>query len=1014
MNISKFSRLYLGPVFILITGVILSVDDSYQGFRTPAGDDDAYSLYQKLRYDAFDDVGPTRLRVLGTETTTNQGLITFGAEKEGSTSRLTRVAGPKSKHFAETVESMSEESQESFLKSFLSEIAEAGPKTVEALDGSTITSSVPSPSQVASADSAQLKGYFQAWIESTKERPFSFISLNLRKRIYDGNFAGMDGSAKNLLRSYPGNWTGHFGEAEKYMGGFSKQMSIDLGWEINFAPMDTYAEFEEMIRWFKDVMAPGAQQFESPGHHRLVFPKPSFVDDSAKKAFREGLAETYKLSQAYVIMRGIKGKTGINVGQWKFVMPDTMINSLNKRANHIFRLEVDHIASDTMSLEMRAGTKDAPVQRFVQQVVGARIATHDFSDLSEGSSWTLLKSQNAGNGYPDTGNPNFNSSTLYNIDETAQRFDLDAQTINKAFDNIKSVENQNSAGWVKKTFIQPEFWVPLWQWEDAPFVSSLKKNQLKDVTKSFLQSMAALEEPSLRDVQELFSDWVKVSKLTDDIEDYLRPKMKGSILANADQFKIPPGAFDVNKVDLGVEFTGRFPIQNELHFTEDRLEDGKYHWLATAYDLTPEEREQSIEKLAKNISKELGGSDSNVTKLVNEGSHGHALGIAFEITDPQNKKWRVEWDGIGRSYDPAGNVIENSGRGGHIEIVSPKDNIDYKTIDKVYTALRETGTLPRYSMGGSHINIDLAAFENNPKALARFMSIFHEHRGVMALMYQHPGRIPGSEPAEISNSLAQALSNFQGSDDELKKLLYNEKYFNTRVGRKTRYLQLDVGSYFQDAIPDKYITDDFDINNPQVPWRRQFRVEPNIRKMEFRMFGAPESSADAAMQVKLVRAMMNKALNSDEPLNAKVQEVNYRKYLENPAAAWQDVKKMAQDLGLDPEDYKQALGRGLQESEQYFSTSFPKYDEKLRDYPKYPHWDGALDQPRGATNAIGSSGREWSGSPVPEAAELQQRKIRIAQELAQTRSSPVLSRRVRLARSDMSCSEVFRYLVNAF
>ncbi len=1009
----KFAHLLLGPILIFGLGKAIQ-NDSPNYHRTPANGDDAYSLYQKLRYDAFDDDGPTQLRVLGTETTTNQGLITFGAEKEGSTSRLTRVAGPNGKHFAETVESMSEGSQETFLKNFLSEVAEAGPKTVEALDGTTITSAVPSSSQVASADSAQLKAYFQAWIDSTKERPFSFISLNFRKRLYDGNFAGIDESAKKLLRSYPGNWTGHFGEAEKYMGGFSKQMTIDLGWEINFSPMNTYAEFEEMIRWFKDVMAPGAQQFESPGHHRLVFPKPSFADNVAKKAFREGLAETYKLSQAYVIMRGIKGKTGINVGQWKFVMPDTMINSLNQRANHIFRLEVDHIASDTMSLEMRAGTKDAPVQRFVQQVVGARVATHDFSDLKEGSSWTLLKANNAGSGFPNTNNPSFNSSTLYNVDETAQRFGVDAETITKAFDNIKSVENQNAAGWVKKTYVQPEFWVPLWQWEDAPFVSDLKKGQLKDVTKSFIQSMAALDNPSLRDVQELFSDWVKVSKLTDDIEDYLRPKIKGSVLADADKFKVPPGAFDVNKVDLGIEFTGRFPIQNELHFTEDRLEDGKYHWLATAYDLTPEEREESIEKLAKNISKELGGDDSNVTKLVNEGSHGHALGIAFEIRDPQNKKWRIEWDGIGRSYDASGNVIENSGRGGHIEIVSPKDNIDYKAIDKVYTALRETGTLPRYSMGGSHINIDLAAFENNPKALARFMSIFHEHRGIMALMYQHPGRIPGSEPAAVSSSLAQALSNFEGSEEDLKKLLYNEQYFNTRVGRKTRYLQLDVGSFFQDVIPEKYITDDFDINNPQVPWRRQFRVEPNIRKMEFRMFGAPESALDGALQVKLVRAMMNKALNSDKPLSATVQKVDYRKYLENPAAAWQDVRKMAQDLGLDPEDYKQALGRGLQESEQYFSTSFPKYDEKLLAYPKFSQWDGAIANQRTGANVIGSSGREWSGSPVPQAVELQEKKMRIVDELANIRSAPVLNRRVRIARSDMSCTDIFRYLANSF
>ncbi len=1010
---NRFTRLFMGPLAVVALGVYLQSD--HRPSRFPAnGGDDAYSLYNKLRYDAFDDDGPTLLRVNGTETTTNQGLITFGAEKEGSTSRLTRVAGPNGQHFKSTVSSLSDSEQGIFLRAFMEEVSNAGPKTVTSLEGETIRSVVPSASEVAGADTARLKVMFETWIESTKERPFSFLSLNLRKRIYDGNLAGMSADAKKMIRNYPGNWTGHFGRAEKYMGGFSKQMTIDLGWEINFAPMDSYAEFEEMIRWFKDVMAPGDQQFESPGHHRLVFPKPTFADSAAKTSFREGLAETYKLSQAYVIMRGIKGKTGINVGQWKFVMADQTINTLNERANHIFRLEVDHIADDTMSLEMRAGTKDAPVQRFVQQVVGARVATHDFTDLQPGSSWTLLKRENAGSGYPNHSNPTFNTSTMYDLEDTARRFDVDVETISKAFDNIKSVEHQPGMGWVKKTFIQPEFWVPFWQWEDAPFVSDLKRGQIKEVTKGFIQSMAALEEPSLRNVQELFSDWVKVSKLTDDIEDYLRPKYSASALANADQFKVPPGAFDVNKVDLGIEFTGRFPIQNEIHFTEDRLEDGKFHWLATAYDLTPEERDASIKKLADNIASELGGDASNVKKLVNEGSHGHSLGIAYEIIDPQNKKWRVEWDGIGRSYDSSGNVIENSGRGGHIEIVSPKDNINMSTMDKVYAALEKTGTRPRYSMGGSHINIDLAAFENNPKALARFMAIFHEHRGIMALMYQHPGRIPGSEPAEVSRGLAEALANFNGTDDELKKLLYNEQYFNTRVGRKTRYLQLDVGSYFQDVIPEKYITDDFDINNPQVPWRKQFRVEPHIRKMEFRMFGAPESAADAALQVKLVRAMMNKALNSDEPISAKVQDVNYRQYLENPNKAWQDTKKMAQSLGLDPDEYKLALGRGLQESEQYFSTSFPKYDDKLKDYPKFSQWDGAIDTPRTSSNAIGSSGRQWDGEVVPQAREMQQRKIRIAEQLASIREAPVLTRRVRIARSDMSCTSIFRYLANSF
>lgn len=50
----KFTRLVLGPSLLLVFALFTQTKDSLSRF--PANDrDDAYSLYNKLRYDAFDD-----------------------------------------------------------------------------------------------------------------------------------------------------------------------------------------------------------------------------------------------------------------------------------------------------------------------------------------------------------------------------------------------------------------------------------------------------------------------------------------------------------------------------------------------------------------------------------------------------------------------------------------------------------------------------------------------------------------------------------------------------------------------------------------------------------------------------------------------------------------------------------------------------------------------------------------------------------------------------------------------
>ena len=69
---------------------------------------------------------------------------------------------------------------------------------------------------------------------------------------------------------------------------------------------------------------------------------------------------------------------------------------------------------------------------------------------------------------------------------------------------------------------------------------------------------------------------------------------------------------------------------------------------------------------------------------------------------------------------------------------------------------------------------------------------------------------------EVSRRLANALKNFNGTELELKQLLYNEQYFNRRLGRKTRNVHIDMSAYFQDVIPEHHLHEDFDMKIQEI------------------------------------------------------------------------------------------------------------------------------------------------------------------------------------------------------
>jgi hypothetical protein len=198
-------------------------------------------------------------------------------------------------------------------------------------------------------------------------------------------------------------------------------------------------------------------------------------------------------------------------------------------------------------------------------------------------------------------------------------------------------------------------------------------------------------------------------------------------------------------------------------------------------------------------------------------------------------------------------------------------------------------------------------------------------------------------------------------------------------------------AYFQDAIPEEFIHEDFDMKNDM--WRRTFDVNPKIRKMEFRLFNAPRNAAESALQIKFVRAMMNKALNENTGVFNGNYEVNINKLAENPETAMQEFDKLMRDLHLDPAEYRPFLTEGLALTKAHMNNPAAlSNEEKLALHPEVSDW-GHAAEPRSV--AIGSEGRHWAGNDVlPEARQWKQHQLEARRVAEQARRSPGITGRV--------------------
>lgn len=928
--------------------------------------------------------------------------VTFGGEKEGSSGLITRIMGVNSEYLWERIRGLNEESRAIFLKDFLSNyLKNANGYRTYLKDGrrldlaSDVVDSEGNPkiidlSQLTGIDYenlslGELEEKFKIWLDQTERRPFSFIRPTTRRKLFSGSLPGLSKSFLFVEESwwrYPSMkssdvWRPNFGLAQRYI---EDMHGTSVGWEIGFTPQKSYGEFEEMIAWFRNelkqtVWDPAKREssvklFQAPGHQRMVFT----IHDQLPET---KLAELYKMIQAYIIVRGISGGTGIESARFKKVHSDSSLGSLYTDRG-VIRLEKSRWTNNdntTHSIEFRAGTKDVDTYRFFNLVLASRVAANDFEGLATFDSWKLYEHE------------------LMGKEMIGQRFGVAPEIVGQANDRIFKMMSLS-------------FMIPYWGWteENSPLLGRSKRELVKNLTRELIIQIAELDiqDPNLRaNLKSLLQQWTKATKLDEDIKRYVTPKRGLDMAHDFLHFTPKEGTLeeladvsrqvDVNRIDLGIEYSGKLPVRLLAEGTE-KLQDNKKAWIKTFIDLDSEERKALLKNIANDLLEGLGGGEGP-TFLEERAGHGHGLDLAFEITDPKNQKWVVEWDGIGRSYTPEGQIILGSERGGSVELVTPKFVPAVDEMSAVYRAFEKNNILPGLKSGGGHINIDLAPFAGRPESLARLLAIFHEHRGIIALMFQHISRMHTSEPVEISDRLARSLAHFEGSEDELKKLLYDERYFNTRFGRKSRYIQFDLSAYFQDVIPAEFVTDDFDISNPSVPWRRQFRVDPKIRKGEFRMFNAPRDAVESALMIRLVRAMLFKSLNRRDELSGNIQRVDHRGYLANKARADQDLEKLCRDLGLNIDDYRPALVEGLAETESATrSIFFEPFEEKMARFPRQAGW-GTADMAR--DEEIMSKNRQWVPGPADELNTVSSdERLEAAREAQRRRSSIVPVREV--------------------
>ncbi len=852
----------------------------------------------------------------------NSLQIAWSAREEGTSSKLTRMMSPSAATLRKLIDSLAPAEQKAFLTDFFHHYLVTGEyriyqrpdgKVVDKAhhvvtkDGHTLPINLEHlhTGNLESSSLEILREKWELWLTMTENSPFSFLTPYARDLFYDRKMPGL----QNAL-PLAGDWWPIFGLPEKY----AERATFDRQgvWKLTFKTQASYGQFEEMITDIKSH----SPFFGVPQWHSMAF--------EGDHAMAKNLAAMAKWAWALHAL----GET--HEGR-------PMFEGLLDKLDGMDGLYQVRPLGDTWqhyTIEFKFHPKNLRLRRFVQTVLAARIISGDWQGMGDLPSNLANRAKSL----------NFAFDLLGEYDPPTKK---------KLWNLLLAHSGQHHL-------------IPFWNWKQAPFLSAQKKALLRERTRAYLKDLASLKAQNsgqmAKGVHRATQQWAVSSNIVDEMRNTLRPFRVVKHLDHILHLKTPQLAsyqigaqfpqVDTNTIHLGMEYTGRFPLEGELN----RLGFAAFDKLGHSH------RQAIMQNVLQDLIKEFGGDTDGIFKI--EGGHGHNLGYSYVGKDAQGREWRVDWDGINRQYDfEAQKVLKDTVGLGHLELVTPKFSPRGSELEAIYRIFKRHNVSTLGQLGSGHLNVDLAPFEGRPRALARFLSIFHQHRGIISLLFQDKIEEHYTK-AEITDKLSRTLRDFHGNEDQLKGLLYNQHYFNHFVGEKTRWTDINLSAYFQDVIPPEFISRDFDYHNPGEPWRRQFKVDPEVRRMELRLFQGPKDAFEAALHIRLVRAMLDKALNEDAPLSGEVQKIDHRAYLRHPQKAYSDLKKLCSQIKINCQDYYSAMIEGLNDADMFYRFFDYLPDPAWR--KRETNWGKALKRGRGSDQQISSKDRIWMDGKVIE------------------------------------------------
>lgn len=462
-----------------------------------------------------------------------------------------------------------------------------------------------------------------------------------------------------------------------------------------------------------------------------------------------------------------------------------------------------------------------------------------------------------------------------------------------------------------KNHFRTKYLSPLFAWSERLGFGTdhLKRDRIQRAQARFANELVALAQKSARARREVAKDATAArdlrAELLEDL-DRLTYRFARSTRLDRDflQYLMPfpeqlpsitvksTGPINVNAIDLGLETSFRFPIR-------------------------PTHGSQVLEGLeiaAQTFLKAMGGGK---IKRMSVGGHGHGLSTRLVYTDPKGRPWRFEHDGIQRRYQADGSVKEVFG--GHIEVPTPKfspQNMD--ELATLYRTMRNLGLVPSRDAGGCHINVDLSTLQAmDPREGARkamnIILAFEETNQLTRMLFQSPSRVRSGIPVDLSDAQIQAMRDFDGDWDALGKFLFEIGYFNPDPRRKPKYTQLNATGLMTGPEVPKEARQDIDIKNPFRAWELAFGEKPTGR-LEFRLFDAMEDEYHLALEIKYVRALLNRALNVEGayPARSVLPDTIQFEWLEYPERWVKAVEAHLKSLGLDPKEYRGLIADAIE------------------------------------------------------------------------------------------------------